>query len=134
MAFFKMYKPGQGKWVRGLSAAGIALLVAFGVFWFMSELDKFVSENKEYWQGGFAVGIVAFFAVFTWWLLNKPRVADFMIATETEMRKVNWPGKKEILGSTWVVIAGTLMIVAVLFVVDLGFATFFQKIGILDAG
>ena len=29
MSFTTMYKPGQGKWVRGLTAAGVGVIVAF---------------------------------------------------------------------------------------------------------
>ena len=54
-----------------------------------------------------------------------------MIATENEMKKVNWPSKKAIVGLTWVVIAGTLLLAALLFVFDLGFAALFREIGIL---
>ena len=127
-----MYKPGQGKWARGLTAAGIGIVVAFGIYWLLEELRGFVTSNTELVLGAVALVVVAGFGTLAWWLLNKPRVVEFMIATESEMRKVNWPTKKEILGSTWVVVAGTLLIAFTLFVVDLGFTWFFTWIKIID--
>jgi preprotein translocase SecE subunit len=50
------------------------------------------------------------------------------------MKKVNWPSKREIIGSTWVVIAGTIMLAALLWVVNLMFGALFQLIGILETG
>ena len=43
-------------------------------------------------------------------IARKPsQTVDFMIATEGEMKKVNWSTRREILGSTWVVIAVTML-------------------------
>ena len=134
MAFTKMYKPGQGKYTRISTAVGIGLIVTFGIYWFLEELRSVITSNTEYWLGGIAAGLVVIAAVLTWWALNKPKIADFMIATETEMRKVNWPTRKEIIGSTWIVIAGTFMIVFILLVVDVGFFKLFQAINIIDTG
>ncbi len=131
MALLQINKPGQGTWTRGLSAAGIAILVIFGIAFVDSELQG-VSGANEYIRGGIALVIAGIFFAIAWWLLNKPRIVDFMIATESEMRKVNWPSKKEIKGSTVVVIVGTLLVTLILFIVDFGFATLFTWIKIID--
>jgi preprotein translocase subunit SecE len=57
-----------------------------------------------------------------------------MIATESEMRKVNWPSRRELVGSTWIVICGTLLMALVLLAIDVGFVSFFQWIGVLEHG
>jgi preprotein translocase SecE subunit len=54
-----------------------------------------------------------------------------MIATEGEMKKVNWSSRKEIVGSTKVVIMFTVLLTAVLFAVDIIFMSFFGWIGVL---
>ncbi len=54
-----------------------------------------------------------------------------MIATEGEMKKVSWSSKREIIGSTKVVILFTLLMAVFLFVVDLVFQSVFSGIGIL---
>ena len=53
-----------------------------------------------------------------------------MIATEGEMKKVSWSSKKEIVGSTKVVIVTLLIMGAILFLVDLFFSYFFKLINV----
>lgn len=59
------------------------------------------------------------------------KTVDFLIATDYEMKKVNWSTRREIMGSTWVVIGAAVLISASLFLFDLAFRTFFTLIGIL---
>jgi preprotein translocase SecE subunit len=47
------------------------------------------------------------------------------------MRKVNWSTRREIIGSTWVVIAISVIIAAILWVTDIIFGKFFIWIGVL---
>ncbi len=54
-----------------------------------------------------------------------------MIATEGEMKKVSWSTRRELLGSTKVVIALTVLMAVLLFVVDLMFQSLFSSIGVL---
>ena len=78
--------------------------------------------------------IVAAGLIAAWVLMNKPRSADFLIATDAEMKKVNWPTRSELMGSTRIVILFMFAIAMILFVIDLvtGFA--FQAIGLLKFG
>ncbi len=66
------------------------------------------------------------------WVGTKPATADFLIATEGEMKKVNWPPKKEVIGSTWVVIICVALLVTLLFLADILFSTLFKLIGVLN--
>ena len=116
-----------------LSAIGAATLVLTATAWLWDELSV-IQTKPEYWQGGMAVFMLVFWFIALFWIFNRPRVADFLIATEAEMKKVNWPTKKEIIGSTWVVIAGTFMLAALLWIVNLMFGALFQMIGILESG
>ncbi len=128
-----IYKSGQGYWTRMLSAIGIGALVLAGVGWLWGQFEVWFTDDTVYYQGGMAVAMIVGFGLLTWWLIGrKARIVDFMIATEAEMKKVNWPSRKEIIGSTWVVIAGTLMIAALLWVVNIIFAYFFQLVNILE--
>jgi preprotein translocase SecE subunit len=99
----------------------------------VSQAD-FVARNRLYLQAAAAVLLIVGFGLLLFYLLNKPRIVDFMIATEAEMRKVSWPSRREIIGSTWVVIAGTAMLAVLLLLIDLGFTWFFTRIGVLDVG
>ena len=49
-----------------------------------------------------------------------------------EMRKVNWSSRREIIGSTWIVISASFMLAAGLFAVDFLFSRFFALIGVLE--
>ncbi len=56
----------------------------------------------------------------------------FLIATDGEMKKVNWTSYREVKGSTIVVIAATFLIAGFLFGVDTIFAKIFSAIGVLQ--
>jgi preprotein translocase subunit SecE len=131
---FTLYKPGQGYWTRTLSAVGVGTIVISGVAWLWSKLDALNSVNRIYIQAGVAVGILVVSALATYLVLNSPRVADFMIATEAEMKKVNWPTRREIVGSTWVVICGTVMMAVLLLGIDVAFGWLFTWMGVLEGG
>ncbi|OHB45836.1 MAG: preprotein translocase subunit SecE [Planctomycetes bacterium GWC2_49_10] len=63
--------------------------------------------------------------------MNKPRVVDFLIAGEGEMKKVNWSSRKEIIASTMVVIFVVMAMSCIMAVADVGFTWFFSEIGVL---
>ncbi len=135
MSFFSVYKPGQGYWTRVLSAVGGGTLVLAGGAWLWDELSVIQDDRyRLYTQAGVVAAVLLVFGGLLWWVLNKPRVVDFMIATESEMRKVNWPTRREIIGSTWVVISGTLLMALLLFVVNISFAWLFRSMGVLEGG
>ncbi len=127
------YKPGQGYYTRTLSFIWFLTLAAALTLWMWAELGA-IRNHTVLWQGGSAIAMALVFIPLLWWIINKPKIADFMIATEQEMRKVNWPSQKEIIGSTAVVITGTLIMALILFLINIFFGAFFQWIGILNAG
>jgi preprotein translocase SecE subunit len=131
-----IYKQGQGYWVRLMSAIGLGLLVMMGVVWLWDQLSGVQIGDVEpvYVQGGIAVITVAICGLIGYHLIGrKPKLVEFMIATEGEMRKVNWSTRREVVGSTILVILLTLFIALFCQVADLGFSAFFQWAGVLDA-
>ncbi|MBL0927242.1 MAG: preprotein translocase subunit SecE [Phycisphaerales bacterium] len=133
------YKPDQGYWTRMMSGIGGLMVAAAGAAWIFGQLSKFASgDNRStiiYWQGGSAAVIVIGAVVFFYWLIYvKPRTSEFLIATEGEMKKVNWSTKREIYGSTWVVIFVAIFLSVLLFIVDALFSLFFKWIGVLQIG
>ena len=128
-----IYKPGQGYWTRVLSAVGSGVLVCVMLAWILDELAGIGDERtRRIVQSVVAVVVIGGAGAVGYWVMNKVRIVDFLIATDSEMRKVNWPTRREITGSTWVVICGTLLMAALLWVVDMAFALLFQYIGILE--
>jgi preprotein translocase subunit SecE len=85
-------------------------------------------------QVGALTLVVALGGGFVAWLVAVKRTSsEFLIATDGEMKKVNWSTRKEILGSTWVVIVACALIAGVLFVLDSGFYQVFKLVGILES-
>ncbi len=86
-----------------------------------------------YLQVGVAGGIMLIGAIATYIFVGvKKSAVEFLIATDGEMKKVNWTSYKEVKGSTIVVIAATFLIAGFLFVVDLAFSNFFSWIDVLQ--
>ena len=82
--------------------------------------------------GGVAVLILIGAALIFYYVGAKPGSSEFLIATDGVMKKVNWSTRKDIIGSTWVVIIWSALIAGGLFVVDLAFSNFFKLIGVLE--
>jgi len=133
---FAMYKPDQGYWTRMSTAIAAGVLVASAAAWAWGQLSIIQTKFPiEYLQGGVAMVILAIGLGIVYWLCYvKPKSSEFLIATEGEMKKVNWSSRREILGSTWVVITVAFVIAAIIFVVDWGFSTFFRAIDVLQTG
>ena len=130
-----IYKQGQGYWVRLMSAIGYGLVVMMGVVWLWDQMQGVNIGGLEsvYIQGGVAVLAIAIFGLIGYYLIGrKPKFVEFMISTEGEMRKVNWSSKREIIGSTILVILLTLFIALFCQVADLGFSAFFQWADVLQ--
>lgn len=123
-----IYKPGQGAIVRWGTAAGAGLLaVSFAAF--LSDQLAWFNETTRV-----LVPIVALVAlgILIFRLIGQNRsVVEFLIATEGEMKKVNWSTRREVIGSTKVVILVVLAMGIVLFLVDVIFMWFFSVIGVL---
>jgi preprotein translocase SecE subunit len=78
------------------------------------------------------VAMIIVFGLLGYWLLALNRkVCDFLIQTEGEMKKVNWTTRKDIIGSTKVVIFVVIAMGLLLTFVDVGFTWMFRTIGVL---
>ena len=129
-----VYKPGQGYWTRTMSVIGFGMIVLAGVAWLWTQLEV-IDDNTLYWQGGMAVVLILGFGLLLYKLFGtNKRIVDFCVATETEMKKVNWPSKKAIYGLTIVVIGGTAIFALVLFGIDIVFGLLFTAINIIQTG
>lgn len=69
-----------------------------------------------------------------WYTGVKPRTVDFLIATDGEMKKVNWSTRKDVINSTWVVLLWSVLLACTLFAVDTLFALVFRLVGVLQTG
>lgn len=86
-----------------------------------------------YLQAGVTAGVMLLGVIFVYYFVATHRGSvDFLINTDGEMRKVNWSTKKEVIGSTQVVIVAAFLIATILFGIDVGFQFFFRAIGVLQ--
>jgi preprotein translocase subunit SecE len=136
--FFTIYKRGQGYWTRMGTAIGAALIAFMFAEFVYGRLKVAVSVYHwplNTWSMiGIALAVFAGIMLFAWRMMNKPSNADFLIATDSEMKKVNWTTKKELIGSTKVVIFFMLLIAALLFSLDVLFGYLFHIIKVLEFG
>ena len=137
--FFTIYKRGQGYWTRmgtALAAGLLGVLTAYNLYhWLPSLITRDATPDAQARARNIAMGVaVAFFVAFIafiWRTTNKPANVDFLIATDSEMKKVNWTSRKDLIGSTKVVIVFMFLIAMFLFVVDVAFSYLFYVIGVL---
>ena len=121
----KIYKRGQGYYTRLYTA-----LVAFGILATgCYALYRQLQGSGNIWVQAFVpAGVCVGFSWLIFWVVNKPNIADFMIAAEGEVKKVSWSSKKEIIASTMVVIVVVTMMALMLFLADAFFAFMFQEV------
>ena len=127
---FEIYKRGQGKYTRLCSAFGAALMVGLGCLQLYKKLEAVgwgLSRRAALWIATMVpAGLFVALGLLIFWLINKPSVADFMIASEGEMKKVSWSSRKEIAVSTFIVIVVVIIMGVILGVADLSFRVFFD--------
>jgi preprotein translocase SecE subunit len=123
----KFYKKGQGYYTRLYSGLACFLIVAIGCY---SLYQKLYSPDNIWVctliPGGICVGL----SLLIFWMVNKPNVADFMIAAEGEIKKVSWSSRQEIVASTTIVIVVVLCMGFMLVGVDFLFQGLFRVLGV----
>ncbi len=127
---FDIYKRGQGKNTRLCSAFAVAIIAGLGCMGLFRKLEAvswFSNRTTTMWVATIVpVALFLLLAFLIYWIVNKPSVADFMIAAEGEMKKVSWSSKQEITASTIIVIIVVLIMAALLGTTDFGFRLFFD--------
>lgn len=130
---FRIIKSGQGVHVRWGTAIGAGVLAISGAHFVWMQIQRFAFIEGNYPVRVLVPVIILLAAAYLiFWLVGrKEKMVDFMIATEGEMKKVNWSTRKEVWGATKVVIVTVLALSIILFLVDLFFIIFFSGIGVL---
>jgi len=127
------YKAEQGTYARATGFWLLAALWAFGCVTFYYWLMSFRGENGHgvmvrslmdgnlpvlgvplTWAliGATVVGLAGLYGLGR--MLNKPKVADMLIDSETEMRKCTWPSRQETFTSSIVILVVMLFFTAML--------------------
>jgi len=127
--FFK-YKPDQGRISRGIAFWLLTGLAYFGcrtLYFFLHwewAKENLLSEKMPVldiplnWA---LIISVAVFLVVTGFIMsrvvNRPKMGDLLVETETEMKKVTWPSWDDAFNSSLVVLVGVIF-----FMILLGFS------------
>jgi len=127
MKNLNIYKRGQAKNTRLWTGISAFVICAYGCFVLH---QKLATLNNIWVETLIPFGLCAVLGGTIAWLMNKPSVADFLISSEGEIKKVSWSTRKEIVSSTTVVIVVMLTISIFLYLVDMGFVWTFDKIGL----
>lgn len=131
---FEIYKSGQGTYVRFGTAVGAACISLGFVYFVYEQLAAFAFSQSTMTivRTSVTAVLLASLAWLIFYLVGQKRsIVDFLIATEGEMKKVNWSSRKEVFGATKVVIVTVLALGIMLFIVDLLFIQFFAAIKVL---
>ena len=123
-----IYKKGQGYYTRLWGSLACFAICAIGCYTLHTKLAA-VSANP--WINSFVPAVVLGLLTYVvYWVQNKPAIADFLIASEGELKKVSWSSKAEITASTTIVIFVVIFMAVLLGVVDLLFFKTFSTIGL----
>jgi preprotein translocase subunit SecE len=131
--FFHVYKSGQGYWTRMGTVGGAALIILLVGNFLYTYLPTWSDTLHAHprWTIGIILAAVAALCLLTFQIINRPGNVDFLIATDSEMKKVNWTSRRELIGSTKVVVIFVMLITAILFIIDVVFGYIFHWIGVL---
>jgi len=135
--FFTIYKKGQGYWTRMgtiIGAGTLGLMLAYTLY---DRIPTFFTSDPALGRRvgiGVTLGFLAAYGLLVWHLTNKPGNVDFLVATDSEMKKVNWTSRKELIGSSKVVILFMFMIALYLFLNDIIFGYLMYFIKVLKTG
>jgi len=128
------YRKNQGRYARMLAFWAVALLLVYGCFHgggFIHLLDRWMGDANTTIIDPFplvgklkvstliVLGGLGAALFFIHSVLNRPKVADLLIDTESEMQKVTWPTWNEVVQGTVAVTGMVIVLFVFLTGVDL---------------
>jgi len=136
------YREDQGRMARMFAFWSLVFIALFGCTFLFDLLFNNVESLRRPLMdrplplvrveatGAFLISTVVFLglALLIWRWQNKRRVADFLIDTEHELRKVTWPTVQDVINSSTVVVICVLILMAFLAFTDWFLGRLFQNI------
>jgi preprotein translocase subunit SecE len=121
------HKPEEGQWAR-VPAAIVGGMITVGITrgvldWLRDSqvLGRYGSAALAFILGAVVALYIAFF---------HRKIGEFLIETENELRKVVWPSQDEVSNSTTVVIATTVLLGGLVFLMDVVFGWVSTQVGL----
>jgi len=142
----KQYKKGQGLRVRRGTMLGLLAIIAAGLWEYIwsrtitvnTRWDvpvPFDAEQLIIIMYAPALTISILVAILGLWfsyrLVNYPRFADFLIATDAELNKVSWSTQRKLVQDTIVVLVTVLLMAIFLFTMDYLLVFVLSRTGVL---
>lgn len=126
---FGVYKSSQGRMVRQFTFFAIVVIAAFGCLTLANGM--LVTSDKPV-----RIGVPAVIWVACSWVafrvVNIPKFADFLVSVESELEKVTWPTRHEVVQATIVVLVAMFSLGVFLFLIDLLWTWLFSVIGFTE--
>lgn len=94
-------------------------------------VQRTLLPRDSIWLYAVLGGVALAMGAIAWWLINRPKHAEFLIATDGEMKKVNWTTWQELIGSTKVVVGFMFFVAFMLFTYDIIFGYLFYMMDVL---
>ncbi len=121
-----VYKKGKAVVSRTFVVVSLGLVMLFGsrdLYYLLADLGWFEPISVGGIQFGLpeiVVGVVVLLCSGgIWWVINNPRMVDFLIGVEAELGKVSWSPWHQVVGSTVVVFVSVAVLGVFILVVDL---------------
>jgi preprotein translocase subunit SecE len=126
---FGIYKPNQGRMVRQSTFFAILIIAAFGC---LTLANGPLVRSGQTIRVGIPLAIWLACAWVAFRIVNVPRFADFLVSVESELERVTWPGRREVVQATVVVLCTMFFMGAFLFLTDLLWTWLFSLIGFTE--
>ena len=126
---FGVYKSSQGRMVRQFTFFAIVVIAAFGC---LTLANGMLGTSVK----AVRIGVPALMWLGCSWVafraVNIPKFADFLVSVESELEKVAWPSRHEVVQATIVVLLAMFSLGMFLFLIDLVWTWLFSVIGFTE--
>ena len=122
MPAFELYKPDtavKSRWILGVCGTLLFVYGCHSLFYALPEklrdhaFGTFRPLGEEFpisWALILSVGLAIAACYGVWRAVNYAKLVDFFADTETEMTKVSWSSRREVIGSSLVVIVTVVIL------------------------
>ncbi len=115
--------------VRQFTFFAIVVVAAFGCITLANGVLMSYSKGV---QVGLPLAIWLFFCWLAFRAVSVPKFADFLVSVESELEKVTWPSRQEVVQATLVVLFTMISLGLFLFLIDLLWTWLFSAIGFTE--
>ncbi len=126
---FGIYKSNQGRMVRQFTFFAVVIIAAFG---FVTLANGALRPYGKAMQVGLPLALWLLSGWVAFRVVNVPRFADFLVSVESELEKVTWPTRPEVMQATVVVLVTMFSLGLFLFLIDLLWTWLFNVVGFTE--